>query len=537
MFLSGYCGIVAELCLFTLAESLIGSTLSNLLYTMGIMMFFMGVGSWFMSKSFTSTWSYGGFIGLELALSLAVCTSVPSLTFLCGTFPAYSIHFFIISSAIIGFLIGMEIPLMQKLLQELTKQNIQVVAARIMMADYFGSLFGFALFSLILLYQIGIPWTAYSSGWLNGAMALLVILVHYGIKSPKGWALAFFYLSSMIWIGHDLDQTMFRAEQSLYRNPIILQKQTPYQKLTITSPSQGINPNYKKAQDHLKKVTQPVLGNHTTVKNNYEWRKLPNDHFAFYINGGMQFHSKDEYIYHEHLVHPAVILSRDPKKVLLMGAGDGLALRELSKYKMLDEITLIELDPGVVELFKTTPLLKKLNKNSFADPRLKIIYEDAWNWIRQCTDKFDVIILDFPDPHHIETAKLYSLQFYKLLKNCLQQNGALVTQSTSPLYSPKAFHCIKKTLATAGFNTVSLHVEMPSFSQWGFQLASLSLNENQIKEKVFNDFPPYKNLSNLDQEGLKASWLWPNRYWKDYSKIKANDFYNYALLHYYGTTK
>lgn len=533
MFLSGYCGIVAELCLFTLAESLIGSTLNNLLYTMGVMMFFMGVGSWFMSKSFTRHWDYGGFISLEITLSLAVCTSIPSLTFLCGIFPHLSSTSFIITSALIGFLIGMEIPLMQKLLQNLTGHSIQEIAGKIMMADYFGSLLGFTLFTLLLLYKLGLPWTAFSSGCVNGAIAVLVIIHHFGLRSTKGWGLFFIYLPCMIWIGSSLDATMQRAEQSLYRNPVILQEQTPYQKLTITSPSMGTNPQYELSLNKKMSSQQPLMGNLESDKNLYEWRRLPNQQIAFYINGGLQFHSSDEYLYHENLVHPAILACSSPKRVLLMGAGDGLALREVIKHKTVTDITLVELDPAVVELFKRNPELRQLHKNAFADKRLKLVYQDAWNFARHHEQAFDVIILDFPDPHHIETAKLYSLQFYRLLSELLSTDGILATQSTSPLYSRKSYLCIRKTLEAANFNVLSTHIEMPSFAQWGFHLASASKSTQELQSQILKHLSTQKFDHHLDRSGLELSWSWSQHFWEEYSEIKTNDFYNYILLHYY----
>jgi spermidine synthase len=227
------------------------------------------------------------------------------------------------------------------------------------------------------------------------------------------------------------------------------------------------------------------------------------------------------------MVHPVMsIVPWEKKKVLILGGGDGLALREVLKYKDLESITLVELDPAMVRLFRDNPVLGKLNGHSFSDPRVRILKTDAVTpgpvtpvymetdeidkkgvpalektsqvsvmiidadrYIETIKEKFDIVIIDFPDPGSVELAKLYSQEFYLKLKRILSENGMFVLQATSPYHAKEAFLGINRTIRAAGFNTLPYRNNVPSFGDWGWILAW----KNHIPERVIR-----KKISSME---------------------------------------
>lgn len=529
MFLSGYCGILAELSLFTLAESLVGGTLMNLFMTMGVMMFCMGLGSALAGWRRLSKASYGSFIALETGISISTALSIPLLTFWCGAMPHLAIPAFALISALIGTLIGMEIPIMQKVMERETGKDIQVIASRVLMVDYFGGLCGFLAFSALLLHHIGLPWTALSGGALNLIIALLLLHLR---PCPRS-AMVVAYLGSLVLgvYAIELDGVMERGVQNLYRHKIVWAHQSPYQKLVLTDGRQSGEPSYNHRQHRAWQAGFDTLQRFTTASGNAEVMEEKGE-LALFINGGLQFHEKDEALYHQHLVHPAFAVRQDIEKVLVMGGGDGMALRELLRWEQVKAITLVEFDPAMTLAFSTEPRLRQLNGDSLLDPRVQVVHEDAWNWARQQSERFDLIVLDFPDPHQIETAKLYSLQFYRLLEMNLNPGGLIVTQATSPLYDQKGYWCIGKTLEAAGYSILPYHVEMVSFAQWGFHMASLEVDESEMRSRLENwkDHPPFEHI---DAEALTGATRWSPSHRRSRRSAPVNDFLHLPLLKLY----
>ncbi len=225
------------------------------------------------------------------------------------------------------------------------------------------------------------------------------------------------------------------AEKHLYFDQIIHSEQTPYQKLVFTRSS-----NFK-------------------------------DHRLF-IDGNIQFSSRDEYRYHEYLVHPVMSIPGSRDRVLVLGGGDGLALREVLKYKDVKQVDLVDIDPRIIELAKTLPVLRELGKDSFQDPRVTTYNEDAFTFLNQAGPLYNRVIIDFPDPHNEALSKLYSKEFYTIVRKRLAQDGALVTQSSSPFFARRAFWCINATLAAIFDQTLAYNTALPSFGIWGFNLAT-----------------------------------------------------------------
>jgi spermidine synthase len=196
-----------------------------------------------------------------------------------------------------------------------------------------------------------------------------------------------------------------------------------------------------------------------------------------YLNGNLQFASTDEYRYHEALVHPLLASLAKPRRVLIIGGGDGLALREVWKYPQVEEATLVDLDPAMTKLFTGNAMLTALNHDSLKSPKLKIINQDAFAWVREAVaagvPPFDAIFIDLPDPSNYSIGKLYSVTFYQALKGLVHADTRIVVQSTSPYVARKSYWCVHDTLAAAGYRVTPYHAWVPSFGEWGYLLAGL----------------------------------------------------------------
>ncbi len=204
--------------------------------------------------------------------------------------------------------------------------------------------------------------------------------------------------------------------------------------------------------------------------------------FRLYLNNNLQFSSADEYRYHEALVHPAFSMAKSIENVLILGGGDGLAAREILKYKEVKNIILVDLDTEMTRFFQNNQTMNALNQNSLNNPRVKVINQDAYIWVKSQKQKFDVIVIDFPDPSNYSLGKLYSLQFYRELQKITDPETKIVVQTTSPYFAPKSFWCIQKTLNQIFPNVTAYHNYVPSFGEWGFCLAGN--NDFSIKRKL-----------------------------------------------------
>ena len=198
------------------------------------------------------------------------------------------------------------------------------------------------------------------------------------------------------------------------------------------------------------------------------WR---ND-LRLFLNSHLQFSSRDEYRYHEALVHPALAARPGARRVLILGGGDGLALREVLKYPHVEHVTLVDLDPEVTRLFTRHQELRRLNHGAFDDPRVHVENADAFPWLDEGSALYDVALVDFPDPSNFAVGKLYTTAFYRRLLHRLTPDGVFVVQSTSPLFARQAYWCVVETVRAVGATTWPYHVYVPSFGEWGFVMGS-----------------------------------------------------------------
>jgi spermidine synthase len=245
--------------------------------------------------------------------------------------------------------------------------------------------------------------------------------------------------------------------------------------------------------------------------------------FSLFLNGNLQFASVDEYRYHEALVHPAMIRARRHARVLILGGGDGLAAREVLRYPDVESITLVDLDSAITTLGRDYRELAALNGASLTNPRLRVINTDAMRFLAEGDARYDVVLVDFPDPNNFQLGKLYTTGFYALLKRRLDPDGIAVIQSTSPLFARRSFWCVDTTLKAAGFWTLPYHALVPSFGEWGYVLAAPSPRERQW------DLP--RGLRFLSDETLPTLAQFP----ADMAPLPAevNRLNNQVLVRYY----
>lgn len=429
-FIISGCSLCYELIIGAISSYISGDTVWQYSVTIGLYMAAMGFGS-YISKYIRRN-LYDWFIGIEVIIGIIGGLSA-TFIFLANLYlEAYQVvmYAFIIG---IGILVGMEIPLLARIL-EVERGDLRHTLSSVFAFDYMGGLAGSVVFPLLFLPHLGYLATAFLCGVLNVAAAGIVIGAHYRkLRLRRIWRAVVIVLTIGLFTGVACAGSISKyVEGGLYRDTIIFSTQTEYQKIVVT--------RHK-------------------------------DDVRLFIDGNLQFSSSDEYRYHEALIHVPMAQVQNPQRILILGGGDGLAARELLKYEGV-EITLVDLDKAITDLASTNPVLTKLNEHSLTDPRVTIINDDAFKFLEQTNHIYDVIVIDLPDPNNATLVKLYSNIFYRLGYKALGENGIMVVQSTSPYYATKTFWSIHKTLESEGFYVYPYHLQVPSFGDWGFNLAS-----------------------------------------------------------------
>jgi spermidine synthase len=423
-------GLVYQLISGTLASYVLGDSVTQFSFVIGLYLFAMGVGS-YLSKLLEHDLLVR-FVQIELGLAIAGGLSAPILFKVYTEAGAFHVALYALV-VIIGTLVGLEIPLLLRLLK--FSLDPKELVARVLSVDYVGALVASVLFPSVLLPRLGIHMTSIVFGLLNVAVAVagtfLFPLEKNAVFRLRAAAAIIAVALGATFVG--LGSMIKSSESAFYGSPIVFSSQSPYQRVVITQSAR------------------------TT---------------RLFLNGNLQFSSDDEYRYHEALIHPAIAaLGRDPRRVLILGGGDGLAARELLRYAAIEHIDLIDLDGAVTKIFKDLPLGTKLNKGSLSDPRVFVRNMDAYKFLEESTDDYDLAIVDFPDPSNYAVGKLYTDAFYQLLRERIGVRGLAVIQSTSPGYARQTFWCIVTTIESAGFRTIPYHAYVPSFGEWGYVLA------------------------------------------------------------------
>jgi spermidine synthase len=438
------CGLVYELVAGTLASYLLGDSVKQFSFIIGVYLFSMGVGSYF-SKFLTKN-MLNTFVEIEILVGLIGGLSSVLLFLLFES--VYSFQFILYLLVFVtGCLVGLEIPLLMNILKD--KVQFRDLVSNVFTFDYIGALLASILFPLVLVPKLGIMGTSLFFGMINISIAIaLCFLLKSELKKVyllRAKAIAAFFLLLVVYLFSNT--ILSYSEEKLYGENIIYSNSTPYQRIVLT---------------HNK------------------------SDYRLYLNNNLQFSSSDEYRYHEALVHPAMSMAKKVDNVLVFGGGDGLAVREILKYKEVKNVTLVDLDEGMTKMFKTNAVLTHFNQNSLNNFKVKIYNQDAFIWAKNAKNTFDVVIVDFPDPSNYSLGKLYSLNFYNTLKSLLTQDAVVVVQTTSPYFAPKSFWCINKTLMEIFPQVDAYHAYVPSFGEWGFSIAmnGFRTNFNQVNRQV-----------------------------------------------------
>ena len=426
------CGIVYELIIGTVSSYLLGNSVYQFSLTIGFFMFAMGVGSW-ISKFFDKEY-IRNFVTIEIVIALVGGIS-STLLFMAFPFarPLYELTMYTLI-LVIGALVGMEIPILTALLSQ--KNEVRDSIANVMSLDYLGALIGSVAFPLLLLPSLGLVQSSFAIGLINILVATVTVVVfrkHLKNFQNLLFACITILVTLFIFIVYGAHITRF-AEKQLYFDQIIYSKQTKYQKLVVT-------------------------------------RSTANKDQRLYIDGHIQFSSRDEYRYHEFLVHPVLSIPGNVKNVLILGGGDGLAVREILKYDHVEQIHLVDIDPEMLRIGTELPMLKRLNERSMSSEKLTAFAEDAFSFINKPGVMYDRVIIDMPDPHNEAINKLYSREFYTMIQRRMVPDGVLVTQSSSPFFTRNVYWSIESTLGAVFENTYSYQTALPSFGIWGFHMA------------------------------------------------------------------
>ena len=438
VFILSLCGIIYELVLGSLASYLLGNPVMQYSITIGVFLSSMGLGS-YMSRYIEKD-LIRAFVRIEIILGLTGGVSVVVLNYLFSFSESfYALHIFFL--VVIGTLVGLEIPLLTRILKNYGA--LKDIISNVLSFDYIGGLAGSLLFPLLLFPFLGRFLTSIVVGMANIAVAFIIILViDYGSKK-KDFTLAAVSLFILIFMAINSDWLNAIIQKKMFYDDIVFTERTRYQEIVLTRNG---------------------------------------DDFRLYLDGSLQFSSSDEYRYHEMLVHPAMSVHGNPRFVLVLGGGDGLAVREILKVPSVQKIVLVELDASMVSLAMNNSTISYINKGSLKNSKVHVITGDAYDFLRTNTFGYDIIIADFPDPHDETVSKLYTTEFFNLVKRSLSKDGLFITQSTSPLFAREAFWCINLTMKQVFTSVKPYHLFIPSFGDWGYNMASG--NDIIIKDSV-----------------------------------------------------
>jgi spermidine synthase len=422
------CGLIYELVAGALASYLLGDSVTQFSTIIGTYLFAMGVGSWL--SRFVIRGVAARFVATELMVAIVGGFSSTLLFLAFAYTDAFRVLLYVLVM-IIGILVGLEIPLLMRLLRD--RLEFKDVVSSVLTFDYLGALGASLLFPLVLVPYLGMARSALAFGIINAAVALWSTWLFRDLL-PNRRALVAGSIATLALLvaGFAAAEKITRtAESSLYADPVVLSRNSPYQRIVLTA-----------------------------------WK----DDLRLFLNGHLQFSSRDEYRYHEALVHPGLASLPAARNVLVLGGGDGLAAREILRYPGV-RVTLVDLDAQMTQLFRTHTEMVRLNGGSLNSPRVHVINADAMRWLDANPGRFDFVVVDFPDPSNYAVGKLYTTAFYRLLRRHLNPGARIVVQSTSPLFARSAFWSIDATLREAGLRTWPYHLYVPSFGEWGFVLA------------------------------------------------------------------
>ena len=525
------CGLIYEYLLSHYAGRVLGIMESAIYSMIGLMIVSMGLGAFAARKI---SCAFKGFVWLEITIALLGSSAIIIISALIGatqilpqlisdtfalppdalprggffkdlSFLAFNSPYFF--GVLLGFFIGMEIPLIARIREEIHQKHLKNNLGTIYGADYIGAGIGAAIWVIFLL-SIDISRAAALTAALNVVAGGFFILRYWQQlswrKTLVALHLALVVMLSIIYNKGNL--WLNQMNNLLYLDQVVYSEKTRYQQLTFTQRHMGLEQG---------------------------------DIINFYLNGRLQFSSADEFIYHGYLVTPVLAASARQENILIIGGGDGLALRDILKWSP-EKVTLIDLDSQLIETFKQpeqhlpAPLAEKvarLTEASLLDPRVEIIKSDAFIAIDNLLSQnkaYDAIIVDLPDPSHPDLNKLYSVNFYARLKQLLSGDGIIGIQSTSPYHAKKPFISIGKTLTAAGFPGVEqYHDNVPSFGEWGWTIAAkMGASPLARLEQLEKLAVPH---SWLNLAMIKSAFVFPKDFYSDSGQVAVNYLGSHTL--------
>jgi spermidine synthase len=449
----------------------------------GAFMSAMGAGAWMARRlkqrvadryveAQVASYLFGGLSGPILYLAFAFTNHGRLVLFLCV--------------GATGIFVGACVPLLVRITQTVAGQKDLV--ARILSLDYVGALLGSLLFALVALPSLG----AMRTGIVFGILGLLAVLAFYkalgeGLDRKRvRWLTGGSLIALAVALG-GASWLVSAVDNALLAQPVAFAQQTNYQRIVITHAKRGIN---------------------------------------LWLDGNLQFSASDEYRYHEALVHPAIGALPRRKRILVLGGGDGLAVREVLKYPDVESVTLVDLDEQMTRLARDLPDLRHLNQDALRSERVHVVNDDAMVWLDgkdAQSERYDGAIVDFPDPNSFALGKLYTVHFYKLLRSRLTPEAVVSVQATSPLVAPRSYWCVVRTMEAAGFSTRPYHAFVPAFGEWGYVLAA--------PEKLPATMQLPGGLRFLNQATLENLFEWPID--MQAVDVELNRLNNQSLVRYY----
>ncbi|NOX43813.1 MAG: polyamine aminopropyltransferase [Gammaproteobacteria bacterium] len=529
------CGLVYQYLLSHYAGRVLGA-IETVIYTMiGIMIVSMGLGA-FAARYIKC--AYTGFAWLELGIALlgssailaiaaifAFTHTLPQLiAFTFGLPPDLTPQGGVIQSLmefaavvpyifgfILGVMIGIEIPLIARVRQSIYGEHLEHNLGDIYGIDYIGAGVGAALWVIFMLAMEPSLAAALTASANIGVGLIFYFLYRQRIKWNELLLLGHILVASIIvtvgMYGAQWDAIM---EDTLYKDKVAYHINTHYQRIVIT-----------------ERTMDPAKPSVLTL----------------YLNGRTQFSSNDEHIYHSMLTYPALAASARQDSILIIGGGDGLALRDVLRWQP-KQVTLIDLDKAIVDFFSQSKALEgdevntrllELNQKSFSDPRVTLLFGDAYNKVDellQAEQIFDTIIIDLPDPNHPDLNKLYSARFYAKLKQLLAGDGAMAIQSTSPYHAKDAFLSVGVTMQHAGFEHVEqYHHNVPSFGEWGWTIATKLGRSPRQRLAALQALPLDDGW--MTKGKLMAAFEFSQHFFKDRDKIRVNRVGSGVAYQYY----
>lgn len=431
VFVIAACGLGYEIAAGALASYLLGDSVTQFSTAIGLYLSALGLGAW-LSK-FIDDRLVERFVDVQCAVALIGGTLGLMLVL---TFPLGRWFRPVLWAEILGTgtLVGLEIPLLLRILEK--DLSFKLLVSRVLTFDYIGALAVALLFPLVLVPMLQLPRTTVALGLANAFVGLwTTYLFEARIARPGPLRLRCALVIGVLTVaGAAAERLTTHVEAARFGGEVIFATSTPHQRIVLTQ-SEGVH--------------------------------------ALWLNGALQYSSDDEYRYHEALVHPAMASAASPRRVLVCGGGDGLAVREVLRHPEVERVVLVDLDPEMTRLAREHDVVSAQNGRALHDPRVEVVNDDAMAWLAERRALFDVAVLDFPDPAGFSVGKLYTTRFYERLLDNLAPDGVVACQATSILHTREAFWCIARTQEAVGLSVRPYRAFVPSFhGDWGFLLAS-----------------------------------------------------------------